>query len=181
MEHHHCNLRISISDCYVSVLAVEIGRHFFPNCSLVLDKFLEDHMQEILMFNSPEKEQTKKKMPYLELKLEVMNASDEDKGESNWLSISTSISSCSSSTKASVDINVRKRKSTSSIDGQMSTTICQRFTQPMDFKETTNAMTGDISMSSMVLADDVVMRLLLLENRGKNSLSESVQFSAMVH
>ena len=51
----------------------------------------------------------------------------------------------------------------------------------MDFKETTNAMTGDISMSSMVLADDVVMRLLLLENRGKNSLSESVQFSAMVH
>ncbi|XP_071904406.1 BTB/POZ domain and ankyrin repeat-containing protein NPR1-like isoform X2 [Coffea arabica] len=145
--------------------SVEIGRHFFPNCSLVLDKFLEDHMQEILMFNSPEKEQTKKKMPYLELKLEVMNASDEDKGESNWLSISTSISSCSSSTKASVDINVRKRKSTSSIDGQMSTTICQRFTQPMDFKETTNAMTGDISMSSMVLADDVVMRLLLLENR----------------
>nr|XP_027063253.1 BTB/POZ domain and ankyrin repeat-containing protein NPR2-like isoform X2 [Coffea arabica] len=112
-----------------------------------------------------EKEQTKKKMPYLELKLEVMNASDEDKGESNWLSISTSISSCSSSTKASVDINVRKRKSTSSIDGEMSTTICQRFTQPMDFKETTNAMTGDISMSSMVLADDVVMRLLLLENR----------------
>lgn len=123
-------------------------------------------MQENVMMNGQEKELTVKS--YLELKLEVMKAFDEDKCESNWLSISTPISSCSSSTKTGVDINVSKRKSTSS--------ICLRFTQPMDYKDTTNAMTGGISMSPMVLADDVVMRLLLLENRGKILLSKSYNF-----
>lgn len=73
-------------------------------------------------------------------------------------------------------------------DGQTALTICRRLTRPKDFNETKkhgqetntdklcidvlkremlrNPMVGNISLSSMMVADDLHMRLLLLENRG---------------
>ncbi|GFP96378.1 regulatory protein npr3 [Phtheirospermum japonicum] len=73
-------------------------------------------------------------------------------------------------------------------DGQTAVTICRRLTRPKDFNEATkhgqetntdrlcvdvleremrrNPLAGDVSMSSMMVADDLHMRLLLLENRG---------------
>lgn len=91
------------------VMTVETGRRFFPNCSEVLDRFLEDDMQETLLLEKgPPEEQSVKKMRYMELKDEVMKAFDKDKAERNWVSFS-SASSCSSSPKASANLRVRKR------------------------------------------------------------------------
>lgn len=75
-------------------------------------------------------------------------------------------------------------------DGQIPLTICQRLTHPKDFNETkkhgqeTNKdrlcidvleremrrtpLAGNISLSSMMVTEDLYMRLLLLENRGIN-------------
>ncbi|KAL0327934.1 UNVERIFIED_CONTAM: BTB/POZ domain and ankyrin repeat-containing protein NPR1 [Sesamum calycinum] len=72
-------------------------------------------------------------------------------------------------------------------DGQTAVTICRRLTRPKDFYEATkhgqetnkdrlcidvleremrrNPLDGNMSMSSMMVADDLHMRLLLLENR----------------
>ncbi|KAL0320024.1 UNVERIFIED_CONTAM: BTB/POZ domain and ankyrin repeat-containing protein NPR1 [Sesamum radiatum] len=72
-------------------------------------------------------------------------------------------------------------------DGQTAVTICRRLTRPKDFYEATkhgqetnkdrlcidvleremrrNPLAGNMSMSSMMVADDLYMRLLLLENR----------------
>ncbi|KAL0405163.1 UNVERIFIED_CONTAM: BTB/POZ domain and ankyrin repeat-containing protein NPR1 [Sesamum latifolium] len=72
-------------------------------------------------------------------------------------------------------------------DGQTAVTICRRLTRPKDFYEATkhgqetnkdrlcidvleremrrNPLAGNMSMSSMMVADDLHMRLLLLENR----------------
>lgn len=74
-------------------------------------------------------------------------------------------------------------------DGQTAITICRRLTRPKDFHEATkqgqetnmdrlcidvleremrrNPLAGNISLSSAVVADDLHMRLLLLENRGR--------------
>lgn len=73
-------------------------------------------------------------------------------------------------------------------DGQTALTICRRLTRPKDFNEATqpgqetntdrlcidvleremrrNPSVGCMSLSSMLVADDLHMRLLLLENRG---------------
>ncbi|KAL3502501.1 hypothetical protein ACH5RR_036950 [Cinchona calisaya] len=89
---------------------VETGRRFFPNCSEVLDRFVEDDMLETLLLEKgPPEEQSAKKMRYMELKDEVMKAFHKDKAENNWVSLSSS-SSCSSSPKAGVNHKVRKRK-----------------------------------------------------------------------
>lgn len=80
-------------------------------------------------------------------------------------------------------------------DGQTALTICRRLTRPKDFNETKkhgqetntdklcidvleremrrNPMVGNISLSSMMVADDLHMRLLLLENRGIYNLELS--------
>ncbi|KAK4429207.1 BTB/POZ domain and ankyrin repeat-containing protein NPR1 [Sesamum alatum] len=77
--------------------------------------------------------------------------------------------------------------SDTTIDGQTAVTICRRLTRPKDFYEATkhgqetnkdrlcidvleremrrNPLAGNMSMSSMMVADDLHMRLLLLENR----------------
>ncbi|CAN4110102.1 unnamed protein product [Withania somnifera] len=88
---------------------VETGRRFFPNCSEVLDRFLEDEMQDSLMLESgtPE-EQRSKKMRYTELKDEVIKAFNKDKAEKYWAGFSTS-SSSSSSPKTNVSHKIRKR------------------------------------------------------------------------
>lgn len=73
-------------------------------------------------------------------------------------------------------------------DGQTAVTICRRLTRPKDFHESQkrgeetnkdrmcidvleremqrNPLAGNVSVSSMMVADDLHMRLLLLENRG---------------
>lgn len=75
-------------------------------------------------------------------------------------------------------------------DGQTALTICRRLTRPKDFNEATkhgqetnadrlcievlgremrrNPLVGNVSLSSMMVADDLHMRLLLLENRGRS-------------
>lgn len=86
---------------------VETGKRFFPHCSEVVDRFLQDEMHgTLLLEEGPPEEQSVKKMRYMELKDEVMKAFDKDKAENNWASFSSS-SSCSSSPKGG--IKSRKR------------------------------------------------------------------------
>ena len=105
------SIYIYISNIAVSfVITVETGRRFFPNCSEVLDRFLEDDMQETLLLeNGPLEEHSTKKMRYMELKDEVLKAFDKDKAENNWVGLSSS-SSCSSSPKAIAHHKAKKRQ-----------------------------------------------------------------------
>lgn len=90
-----------------SGIAVETGKRFFPHCSEVVDRFLQDEMHgTLLLEEGPPEEQSVKKMRYMELKDEVMKAFDKDKAENNWPNFSSS-SSCSSFPKAG--IKSRKR------------------------------------------------------------------------
>lgn len=88
---------------------VETGRRFFPNCSEVLDRLLEDDTLDSLMLESgtPE-EQRSKKMRYTELKDEFMKAFNKDKAEKYWGGFSAS-SSSSSSPKTNVSHKIRKK------------------------------------------------------------------------
>lgn len=98
----HC---VSLS----TLMTVDTGRRFFPNCSEVLDRLLEDDKLDSLMLESgtPE-EQRSKKMRYTELKDEVMEAFKKDKAEKNWAGFSTS-SSSSCSPKTNVSHKNRKK------------------------------------------------------------------------
>lgn len=89
---------------------VETGRRFFPNCSEVLDRFLEDDTLDSLMLESgtPE-EQRSKKMRYTELKDEVMKAFNKDKAEKYWAGFSTSSSSSSSPKTNVMSHKIRKK------------------------------------------------------------------------
>ncbi|RAL39330.1 hypothetical protein DM860_002863 [Cuscuta australis] len=85
---------------------VATGQRFFPNCSKVLDRLLEDEVLECLMLESgTAEEQRFKKARYIELKEEVHNAFVKDKAEHKW-SLSHHTSSSSTSTKSQ---KVRKR------------------------------------------------------------------------
>ncbi|PQQ10264.1 BTB/POZ domain and ankyrin repeat-containing protein NPR2 [Prunus yedoensis var. nudiflora] len=89
---------------------VEVGRRFFPHCSEVLDKFLDDEMDMadfILEKGTPE-EQRKKKTRFLELKDDVQKAFCKDMAE-NKRSVLSSSSSSSSSPKEGVTHKIRKR------------------------------------------------------------------------
>ncbi|KAJ8532623.1 hypothetical protein K7X08_012546 [Anisodus acutangulus] len=88
---------------------VETGRRFFPNCSEVLDKLMEDDTLDSLMLKSDtSEEQRSKKMRYTELKDEVMKAFNKDKAEMGWAGFPTS-SSSSSSPKNSASHKIRKK------------------------------------------------------------------------
>ncbi|KAH0983762.1 hypothetical protein GBA52_010939 [Prunus armeniaca] len=89
---------------------VEMGRRFFPHCSEVLDKFLDDEMDMadfILEKGTPE-EQRKKKTRFLELKDDVQKAFCKDMAE-NKRSVLSPSSSSSSSPKEGVTHKIRKR------------------------------------------------------------------------
>ncbi|KAM7503013.1 hypothetical protein LguiB_001917 [Lonicera macranthoides] len=90
---------------------VETGRRFFPNCSEVLDKILEDDMPDVFFLDkgSPE-EQEMKKMRFMELKEDVMKAFDKDKAENKWAGFSASSSSSSSPKGAVVNPKAKKRR-----------------------------------------------------------------------
>ncbi|KAI3465566.1 hypothetical protein Pfo_022229 [Paulownia fortunei] len=88
---------------------VETGRRFFPNCSEVLDRLLEDDtLGALLLEKGTPEEQKRKRMRYMELKADVMKAFNKDIAANNWAGFSSS-SSCSSSPKGSVMHKVRKR------------------------------------------------------------------------
>ncbi|BAT80808.1 hypothetical protein VIGAN_03041800 [Vigna angularis var. angularis] len=79
---------------------VENGRRFFPHCSEVLDKFLEDDMPDVFFLEKgSEEEQRMKKARFMELKDDVQKAFHKDMAENNHSAFSSSVSSSSSSTR----------------------------------------------------------------------------------
>lgn len=91
---------------------VATGRHYFPHCSEVIDKFLEDDIIDMpdgfFLDKGTQEEQEIKKMRFMELKEDVQIAFDKDKAENNRANFSSS-SSCSSSVKEGAICKVRKR------------------------------------------------------------------------
>ncbi|GFP92631.1 regulatory protein npr3 [Phtheirospermum japonicum] len=82
--------------------AVEANHRFFPNCSEVLDRLLEDDtLGDMLLEKGSPEEQRMKRTRYLELKEDLMNAFDKDIAENNLPGILSS-TSCSSSLKGHV-------------------------------------------------------------------------------
>lgn len=80
-----------------SLLTVEYGRRFFPNCSEVLDNFMEDDLPDLffLQKGTPD-EQKIKRARFCELKDVVLKAFNKDKAESKRSGLSSSSSSSSS-------------------------------------------------------------------------------------
>ncbi|KAF2312792.1 hypothetical protein GH714_040477 [Hevea brasiliensis] len=73
---------------------VEMGRRYFPNCSEVLDKFMEDDLPDLFFLEkgTPD-EQRIKRMRFMELKEDVHRAFNKDKAEHSVFSSSSSSSS----------------------------------------------------------------------------------------
>ena len=64
------------------LMAVEKGRRFFPHCSAVLDKFLDDlGMGDYFLDKGTPEEQKHKKRRFLELKADVQKAFSKDMAE----------------------------------------------------------------------------------------------------
>ncbi|KAL3615326.1 hypothetical protein CASFOL_040987 [Castilleja foliolosa] len=81
--------------------AVEANYRFFPNCSEVLDRMLEDDtLGDMLLEKGNPEEQRMKRTRYLELNEDLMNAFDKDIAENNKLSGVFSSTSCSPSVKS---------------------------------------------------------------------------------
>lgn len=79
------------------MFAVEQGRRYFPNCSQVLDKILEDDVPDgldafYLQKGTPD-EQKIKKIRFCELKEDVRKAFSKDKADSMFSVLSSSSSS----------------------------------------------------------------------------------------
>ncbi|XP_011026213.1 PREDICTED: regulatory protein NPR3-like [Populus euphratica] len=87
---------------------VETGRLYFPHCSEVLDKFLDDDMPDALFLDkgTPEEQKTKK-MRFMELKDDVQKAFYKDM--ENNRSVRSSSSSSSSSPKSGVTYKARRK------------------------------------------------------------------------
>ncbi|GKV44261.1 hypothetical protein SLEP1_g51458 [Rubroshorea leprosula] len=75
---------------------VELGRRYFPHCSEVLDRFMEDDLQELFYLDTgtPE-EQRIKRTRFMELKEDVQKAFNKDKAEISRSGLSSSSSSTS--------------------------------------------------------------------------------------
>ncbi|KAG5234378.1 regulatory protein [Salix suchowensis] len=86
---------------------VETGRRYFPNCSEVLDKFMEDDLPDLFFLEKgTSDEQRIKRTRFMELKEDVQKAFNKDKVESNRSVLSSS--SSSSSLKDAVGNKFRK-------------------------------------------------------------------------
>lgn len=86
---------------------VEMGQRYFPHCSEVLDKFVEDDLQDLfLLENDTKDEQRVKRMRFLELKDDVQKAFTKDKAEFSRSGLCSS--SSSSSFKEGVKYKLRK-------------------------------------------------------------------------
>ncbi|XP_051115567.1 BTB/POZ domain and ankyrin repeat-containing protein NPR1-like [Andrographis paniculata] len=89
---------------------VDTGRRYFPNCSEVLDRLLEDdNLGSLLLDTGTPEEQVKKRMRYIELKDEVLRAFSKDMAENNLAGISSSSCSSSSAKGRGAMHKVRKR------------------------------------------------------------------------
>ncbi|XP_028751944.1 regulatory protein NPR3 [Neltuma alba] len=89
---------------------VENGRRFFPHCSEVLDKFLDDDMPDIFFLEKgSEQEQRIKKQRFMELKEDVQKAFHKDMAETNGSGFSSVSSSSSSCKKGGLSQRVRKK------------------------------------------------------------------------
>ena len=89
------------------MMTVEMGRRYFPNCSEVLDKFMEDDLPDLFFLEKgTSDEQRIKRTRFMELKEDVQKAFNKDKAESNRSVLSSS--SSSSSLKDAVGNKFRK-------------------------------------------------------------------------
>ncbi|KAH8486514.1 hypothetical protein Peur_070045 [Populus x canadensis] len=86
---------------------VEMGRRYFPSCSEVLDKFMEDDLPDLFYLEkgTPD-EQRIKRTRFMELKEDVHRAFTKDKAEINLTGLSSS--SSSSSLKDGISNKLRK-------------------------------------------------------------------------
>jgi len=84
-----------------------MGRRYFPNCSEVLDKFMEDDLPDLFFLEkgTPD-EQRIKRTRFMELKEDVQKAFNKDKAVINRSVLSSS--SSSSSQKDGVGNKLRK-------------------------------------------------------------------------
>ncbi|KAK6916928.1 Ankyrin repeat [Dillenia turbinata] len=75
---------------------VETGRRFFPSCSQVLDKFMEDDLPDLFYLEKgSEEEQKIKRTRFVELKEDVQRAFHKDRAEISRSGLSSSSSSSS--------------------------------------------------------------------------------------
>lgn len=89
-------------------MAVEMGKRYFPHCSEVLDKFMEDDLPEMLYLERGTTEEQKiKRTRFMELKDDVQKAFTKDKAEFDRIGLSSS-STSSSSLKDGVKQRTRK-------------------------------------------------------------------------
>ena len=86
---------------------VELGKRYFPHCSQVLDKFMEDDLPDLIFLEmgTPEEQKIKRKR-FKELKDDVQRAFNKDKAELHCSRLSSS--SCSSSFKDGASVKLRK-------------------------------------------------------------------------
>ncbi|KAI4306364.1 hypothetical protein L6164_029647 [Bauhinia variegata] len=86
---------------------VEMGRRYFPHCSDVLDKFMEDDLPDLFYLEKgTQEEQRIKTMRFMELKDDVQKAFNKDKAEFTRCGITSS--SSSSSLKETVKYKARR-------------------------------------------------------------------------
>lgn len=89
------------------MVAVELGRRYFPHCSQVLDKFMEDDLPDLFFLEkgTPEEQKIKRRR-FKELKHDVQRAFNKDKAGLHCSGLSSS--SSSTSFKDGTSIKVRK-------------------------------------------------------------------------
>ncbi|KAK8943119.1 Regulatory protein NPR3 [Platanthera zijinensis] len=76
---------------------VELGRRYFPHCSQVLDKFMEDDLPDLFYLQKGSADEQKiKRMRFCELREDVRRAFGKDKAECGRSGLSSSSSSSSS-------------------------------------------------------------------------------------
>ncbi|KAF8412732.1 hypothetical protein HHK36_000701 [Tetracentron sinense] len=91
------------------IKTVNMGRRYFPHCSEVLDKFMEDDLPDLFYLEKgTSEEQRIKRLRFMELKEDVHKAFNKDKAERNLSGLSSS-SSSSCSLKEGVKYKIRKK------------------------------------------------------------------------
>ena len=106
-EHQHFILQWLIFSFVVGFVTVEMGRRYFPHCSQVLDKFMEDDLPDLFYLEKGTlDEQRIKRTRFMELKEDVQRAFTKDKAEFNRSGLSSS--SSSSSLKDNLSHKARK-------------------------------------------------------------------------
>jgi regulatory protein NPR1 len=90
-QSNSCSLLLLNKLLYVPV---ELGRRYFPHCSEVLDKFLNEESTDLILLESGTAEdQQTKRMRFSELREDVRKAFTKDKAAGAAISSSTSASS----------------------------------------------------------------------------------------